>query len=69
MVVAWRHNFGQLKHRTSRNFTGHSYESIKAVVLTRRQAVGVKPTDDYRDIPLNLRQSQPRRKSVSKKSG
>ena len=44
--------FGQLKHRTSGNLTGHSYESAKAVLLTRRQVVGTKPKDDYRDTPL-----------------
>ena len=60
--------FGQLKHRTSGNLTGHSYESAKAVLLTRRQVVGTKPKDDYRDTPLNIRQSQLRRKSVARKS-
>lgn len=60
--------FGQLKHRTSGNLTGHNYGSTKAVLLTRRQAVGVKSKDDYRDTPLNIRQSQLRRKSVARKS-
>jgi len=61
--------FGQLKHRTSGNLTGHNYESAKAVLLTRRQTLGVKSKDDYRDTPLNIRQSQLRRKPVAKKSG
>ncbi len=53
--------FSQLKHKTSGNLTGHSYENAKAVILTSRQIVG-KPKDDYRDTPLNIRQSELRRK-------
>ena len=54
--------FSQLKARTGGNLTGHSYENAKATLLTRRQVVGKKPKDDYRDTPLNIRQSELRRK-------
>ncbi len=51
--------FGQLKHATSGS---HSYETAKATLLTKRQIQGGKRKDDYRDTPLNNRQSELRRK-------
>ena len=53
--------FGQLKHTTGGNLTGHSYETAKATLLTKRQVHGGKQKDDYRDTPLNIRQSDLRR--------
>ena len=54
--------FGQLKHTTSGNLTGYSYETAKATLLTKRSVQGRKSKDDYRDTPLNIRQAELRRK-------
>ena len=54
--------FGQLKHTTGGNLSAHNYETAKATLLTRT-AHGIKTKDDYRDIPLNVRQAQLRRTS------
>ena len=54
--------FGQLKHTTSGNLTGRTYETAKATLLTKRQVQGGKSKDDYRDTPLNIRQSNLLRK-------
>ena len=54
--------FGQLKHTTGGNLTGHSYETAKATLLTQRSVHGRKTKDDYRDTPLNMRQAELRRK-------
>ena len=64
-MAAGSKHFGQLKHRTSENLTGHNYGSTKAVLLTRRQVTGAKQKDDYRNTPLNIRQSELRWKSVT----
>ena len=54
--------FGQLKHTTGRNLTGHSYETAKATLLTRRTVNGTKTKDD---TTLNMRQAELRRKKCS----
>ena len=54
--------FGQLKHTTGGKLTGHSYETAKATLFTRRTVHGTKTKDDYRDTPLNMRQAELRRK-------
>ena len=54
--------FGQLKHTTSGNLTGHTYETAKATMMTKRQVQGGKKRDDYRDTPLNIRQAKLLRK-------
>ena len=54
--------FGQLKHTTSGNLTGHTYETAKATLLTKRQIQNGKSKDDYRDTPLNMRQQKLLRK-------
>ena len=38
--------FGQLKHTTGGNLTGHSYETAKAALLIRRSVHGRKTKDD-----------------------
>ena len=53
--------FGQLKHTTGVNLSAHNYETAMATLLTRRTVHGIKRKDDYRDIPLNVRQAQLRR--------
>ena len=55
--------FGQLKHTTSGNLTGHTYETAKATLLTKRQVQSGKKKDDYRDTPLNIRQASMQRKT------
>lgn len=54
--------FGQLKHSTGGNLTGHNYETAKVTLLTRRSVHGRHSKDDYRDTPLNVRQAPLRRK-------
>lgn len=54
--------FSQLKHTTSGNLTGHNYETAKATLLTKRMIHGSKTKDDYRSTPLNIRQSELKRK-------
>ena len=49
--------FGQLMHTTSGNLTGHSYETAKATLLTKRQIQGEKRKDDYRNT-LSISGSQ-----------
>ena len=46
--------FGQLKHTTGGNLTGHTYGTAKATLLTRRSLHGRKTKDGYRDTPLGL---------------
>lgn len=54
--------FGQLKHTTSGNLTAHNYETAKATMLTKGVVQGMRAKDDYRNVPLCIRQSEMRRK-------
>lgn len=55
--------FGQLKHMTGGNLTGHSYETAKATMLTKRMVHGRKTESDYRNTPLNVRQLELKKKT------
>lgn len=55
--------FGQMKHMTSGNLTGHSYETAKATLLTKRMVHGRRTECDYRNTPLNVRQLELKKKT------
>ena len=60
--------FGQLKHTTCGNLTSCNYATAKATMLTKRSIHHKTKQDDYRDTPLNVRQTELRRKTTQRKT-
>ena len=50
--------FSQLRHACGGNLTSVSYAPARAQLLTKRSIHGSRISDEYRDAPLYIRQSE-----------